>query len=159
MDTQFISQHDLTSSNTHWVHAAAIYRKKYFRAQKSGRSTGLGSKIARIRIRHIRNSKVPMPSCNIAEENWRKARGINSSGALASGNTIYNETQCVASRFWSASWARPVISRDLNRWPLFSCRWQNVALQGCRIHNKRIYSNNDQPNHVFKSLPVRHPIA
>ena len=44
-------------------HAAMNYCKKYFRTQKSDKTAGFGSDIARIRIRQIRNSKVPIPTC------------------------------------------------------------------------------------------------
>ena len=43
-------------------HAAMNYYKKYFRTQKSDKTAGFGSDIARIRIRQIRNSKVPISS-------------------------------------------------------------------------------------------------
>ena len=43
-------------------YAAMNYRKKYFRTQKSDKTAGIGSDIARIRIRQIRNSKVPIPN-------------------------------------------------------------------------------------------------
>ena len=42
--------------------AVMNYRKKYFWTQKSDETAGFGSEIARIRIRQIRNSKVPIPS-------------------------------------------------------------------------------------------------
>ena len=43
-------------------HAAMNFRKKYFRTQKYDKTAGFGSDIARIRIRQIRNSKVPIPN-------------------------------------------------------------------------------------------------
>ena len=46
-------------------HSAMNYRKKYFRTQKSDKTAGFGSDTARIRIRQIRNSKVPIPTTDI----------------------------------------------------------------------------------------------
>ena len=43
-------------------HAAMNYCKKCFRTQKSDKTAGFGSDIGWIRIRQIRNSKVPIPN-------------------------------------------------------------------------------------------------
>ena len=42
-------------------HAVAKSHKKYFRIQKSKKTAEFGSEFVRIRIRQIRNSKVPIP--------------------------------------------------------------------------------------------------
>ena len=55
-------------------HAVSNYHKKYFRTQKSGKTAEFGSEIARIRIRQIRNSKVPIPlTC---QEFWVRSNQV-----------------------------------------------------------------------------------